>query len=105
MGDGRGGQGVRFYPRYPIFSRNLAALCPFSCDGTSNPNASARRSITLNEAQTAWRNRPHFDDSALVITAVRTTGPALDAALTVGTILVGAALTVLACAHLARRSR
>jgi hypothetical protein len=60
----------------------------------------------LNEAQTAWRNRPHFDDTALVAIAVRTTGPALDldGALTVGVLLIGAALTVLACARLAGRS-
>ena len=56
----------------------------------------------MNEAQTAWRNRPDFDDTAFLAVAVRTTGPALDlgGALTIGTLLIGATLTVLASARL-----
>ncbi|WP_433367470.1 hypothetical protein ACQPZX_39680 [Actinoplanes sp. CA-142083] len=58
------------------------------------------------DAWTAWNSRPHFDDdlAVFVVAGVRTTGPSLDVfgALTMGTMLAGAALTVLACARLSR---
>jgi hypothetical protein len=57
-----------------------------------------------NEAQTAWRNRP-IDDMATGMLIAVSPGPVLDVqgALTIGTLLIGAATTVLAGAHLARR--